>query len=622
MLKVLMSNKQERKVPMTSKTIVIPVDAVEIAEDAFASSIGADRLYIKEGADIDYLPGHVAWDCVKVPQSQYYDFFELEEMWKFIRNGFFSGTEVQQPELTFKKCDDECVRWMALRPREFQYICSQAFNMPEEECEEVEGRWLFTRSLKSGNLLLQLAAAFMNGAKVEQDLPMALKCCEHACWCAIGDEIPFSSGETFSGIEVFYVGNHDANDEMIELFERANRLKEEVLTHFQRIDIRMFELVGEGNGIRYYRIPDHAFEGRDDLRNVLLPDELCDKHVRIGQQAFARCPNLRSITVAGMTDSFALSRRANSFEGCNSLSDRIQYSADGSKLLFCLNAPKKCVICDHVRRIADFAFSHSRRLFNFRWGRNDDRADYNPPQCWAEPREIGQRAFEGCNELVWVCTKGVDITLGARAFADCRMLFEFAFGDDAPADSSHVQVSFLDISAQGVFERCEKMRGVEGGCLVIQEGSAGAQFARCRDLIYPPPIIATRIPSFMFESCDSLCAIRCVNAQPDIVKAVVVSKKRPAANFAEGDFCVSTQAFAHCHSLERFEFCRLRVTLSTYYDTTVELVDDNPKQVLFEHEAFLDCSNLKRRESSFSGALVGSDSTAFSGTPGFEGFAE
>ena len=80
----------------------------------------------------------------------------------------------------------------------FQYICSQAFDMPKEECEEVEGRWLFTRSLKSGNLLLQLAAAFMNGAKVEQDLPMALKCCEHACWCAIGDEIPFASGETFS----------------------------------------------------------------------------------------------------------------------------------------------------------------------------------------------------------------------------------------------------------------------------------------------------------------------------------------------------------------------------------------------------------------------------------------
>ena len=183
---------------MSHKTVVIPADVEEIDEATFASCEGVARLYIKEGADIGCLPERTACDCVKVPQSQYDDFFESEEMWKSIPNGFFSGTEVQQPEFTFKKCDDECVRWMALRPREFQYICSQAFDMPKEECEEVEGRWLFTRSLKSGNLLLQLAAAFMNGAKVEQNLPMALKCCEHACWCAIGDEIPFASGETFS----------------------------------------------------------------------------------------------------------------------------------------------------------------------------------------------------------------------------------------------------------------------------------------------------------------------------------------------------------------------------------------------------------------------------------------
>lgn len=216
--------------------------------------------------------------------------------------------------------------------------------------------------------------------------------------------------------------------------------------------------------------------------------------------------------------------------------------------------------------------------------------------------------------------------LGARAFADCRMLCEFAFGDEGYDGADDVEVAFLDISAQGVFEGCEKMLHVmplvrDRGYLVIQEGSAGAQFARCRDLRDCPPIIATRIPPFMFESCNSLDGIRCVDAQPDIVKAVV-SKKRPAANLAEEDFCVSAQAFAHCHSLERFEFCRLRVTLSTYYDTTVELVDDNPKQVLFEREAFLDCSNLNRHESSFSGALVGSDPTAFLGSPEFEGFVE
>ena len=343
---------------MTSKTVVIPAGADEMVEDAIPECGRVDKLYLKEGAAIDWLPGHTIWDCVKLPQSQRDDFFGSEEPWKFITNGFFSGTDVQQPEFTFKKCDDECVRWMELKPLEFQYVCSLAFELPREECDAVVGRWLFTRSPKSGELLLQLASAFMKGTEVEQDIPMALRCCEQACWCATGAGIPFTPGETFNGVEVYAV-DQSLDPEWVDLFDRAKKLKEEVLTYFQRLDLRMFERVREGNTIGYYLIPDHAFEGRDDFRDVLLPDELCDKHIRIGQKAFAHCPNLRSITVAGMSSSFVLSRQANSFEGCDSLSDRIQYSVDGEKVLFCLNTPEECIVCDHVRTIADFAFVYS-----------------------------------------------------------------------------------------------------------------------------------------------------------------------------------------------------------------------------------------------------------------------
>ena len=615
------------------QTIVIPAGVDEIVEDTIPDCGRVDGLYLKEGASIDWLPGHATWDCVKIPQSQGDDFFGSEEPWKFITNGFFSGTEVQQPEFTFKKCDDECVRWIELKPREFQYICSLAFELPRDECDEVGGRWLFTRSPKSGNLLLQLAAAFMEGTAVEQDFQMALRCCEQACWCAIGDGIPFVSGEAFPGVEVRVV-DQSPDQDFRDLFERAARLKEEVLPHFQMLDIRRFERGGDGNNITCYRIPDNAFEGRDDLRDVLLPDELRDKHVRIGQHAFARCPNLRSITVAGMSDGFALSRRANSFDGCDSLSDRIQYSADGRKVLFCLNAPDECIVCDHVRAIADFAFIHSRRLRNFRWGREYDVAEVCveediciPAQkMWAEPRKIGMRAFEGCNELVGVCTKGLDISLGPRAFADCRMLCEYMFGDDGNNGAGDVQVAFLDISAQGVFEGCEIMlRTVpivhDRGFLVIREGSAGAQFARCRELRDSPPIIATRIPPAMFESCNSLSEVKCVAAHPDLIKAVVAGK-RPVANLAEDGFSVSTMAFAHCHSLERFKFCRLRVHFCRGYDTVIDLIEDNPRQVMFEREVFLDCGRLCRRDSSFAGALEGSDLTAFSGCPEFDGFVE
>ena len=90
-MKTSLSNKQERKELMTNKTVVIPAGVGEIVEDAIPDSGRVDKLYLKEGAAIDWLPGHTIWDCVKLPQSQRDDFFGSEEPWKFITNGFFSG---------------------------------------------------------------------------------------------------------------------------------------------------------------------------------------------------------------------------------------------------------------------------------------------------------------------------------------------------------------------------------------------------------------------------------------------------------------------------------------------------------------------------------------------------
>ena len=609
---------------MTSKTVVIPAGVDEIVEDAIPACGRVDKLYLKEGAAIDWLPGHANWDCVKLPQSQRDDFFGSKEPWMVVTNGFFSGTDVQQPEFTFKKCDDECVRWMELRPREFQYVCSLAFELPREECDEVVGRWLFTRSPKSGELLLRLASAFMNGTEVEQDIPMALRCCEQACWCATGTGIPFTAGEAFSGIEVAAVdqfGDREVYQEWIDLYERADRLKEEVLTHFQRIDIRLFERVGEGKGIRCYRLRDHAFEGQDDLRDVLLPDELRDKHVRIGRCAFARCPNLRSISVAGMADSFVLSRHSNSFDGCDALSDRIQYSADGSKLLYCLNAPEHCVICDHVHAIANYAFVHSGRLSDFRW----ESSDYTYAYCRV-PREIGIRAFEGCDQLSSVFTGGNEVSLRSRAFASCRHLSLYRFGyDDIEVDSG-LPPALLDVSGTGAFDGCEMLGFIEPGLdpdkgfLVLKDDAwRGCQFSGCRMLHILPPVISTGIPPYMFADCAFLYEVRCVATRPEVIKSVL-SRKHPDAHPTEGGFSICARAFAGCNALERFKFCRLRVSLRRGAEAEVELIDDNPKQVLFEHEAFLDCNRLSRHDSSFAGAMIGSDPSAFRGCPNFECF--
>ena len=627
-----------KTVVISGKSVMRPdtVPSLVIADDALADCKGADRLYINEGVNFyDDLPEHGAWDCMKVPQSQWGDFFSTEKTWDTVSSGFFSGPIVHESEFLFKERGGAGlgIRWLELRPLEFQYICSVAFEMPREVCEPVAGRWLFTRGPKNGKLLLRLAKALMEGREVEQDYSMALRCSEQARWCAVGDEIPFVAGDVFPGIEVTAVDEYDDNPGMDSKWMDLNKWarffqEEELLSHFQRLDIRMFERVDEGGAVSY-RLRDLACAGRTDLRDVLLPDELRSEHVHIGRQAFAHCPNLRTINVRGMLNGFVLSRCADSFEDCPSLSDRIHYSLDGRTLLFCLNAPEDCTVCGHVDAIADAAFIHSARLRDFKWRCRDDSGSKR------RSRRIGSRAFEGCRGLCIAHTEGCEIVLDSRAFADCQMLCEYRFGYyDRNEELDGIvafPVSFLDISAPGVFEGCENIRHIfptvtrNRGFLVVHEGSAGAQFARCRELQDCPSIIATRIPPSMFEFCGCLSTAQWVCADPDVIKAVV-SGRRPASSSVGERGSVSVRAFAHCHSLERFKLCRMRASLNRLPSWTgldyvkVELIDDNPKRVLFEHEAFLNCNRLRRHESSFSGAVNGSDPSAFRGCPDFADF--
>ena len=56
MMNVSLSNKREGKELMTSKTVVIPAGVDEIVEDAIPECGRVDKLYLKEGAAIDWLP--------------------------------------------------------------------------------------------------------------------------------------------------------------------------------------------------------------------------------------------------------------------------------------------------------------------------------------------------------------------------------------------------------------------------------------------------------------------------------------------------------------------------------------------------------------------------------------
>lgn len=659
-----------------TQTVVVPAFVCNIAADVFADCRGMERLYIKEDSYFYVIGrlGIVRLNCVKVPESLDIDFFAYEPeyawcggRWNSVSNGFFSGLEVHDSEFLFKASHGGQVRWLELRPREFQYICSLAFELPREECDEVGGRWLFTRSLESGKLLLQLASAFMEGRGVEQDFPMALRCCEHACWCAVGDEIPVVTGDVFYGIEVARVdqllvgevyegmGEETSRDdedslELLELFERAKRLKETVLTHFQRLEIDMFGGQAFLDAHEYYYlIPDLAFEGREDLRDVLLPDELCDKQVVVGRCSFARCRNLRSITVAGMTASFRIVREETSFLGCDSLSDRIQYSMDCSALTLCLNAPEVCTVCSHVDIIASSAFQWSLRLRRFAWDRYEGEGSGEFVYC--ARRILGRSAFEGCYNLSSVCLKGWEIAIGAGAFRECRSLNELEFGVHSP----FLDMPCLNLSFEEAFAGCASLYRItaigERGYLVVKDDpgdwhinsmdlknylsrwdgnrfqtSVGRwQFRACRMLREIPPIVAMFIPPGMFEGCESLENVRCIVAR-DCVMRHLQYKVRPWTS--EAVFRIETSAFAHCRNLEWFKFYRMRVALIGTKETKAaiirvgELIEGPSRQVVFGRDAFLGCQRLSRVDSSFASAARSSHPSSFPGCPEFDGFVE
>ena len=614
------------------QTVVVPAFVDEIADDAFADCRGMKRLYVKEGVDSNErypgLPGSVCLNCVKVPQSQLVDFFVYKPeykwcggRWNSVSNGFFSGTVIHDSEWFFKKSHGGQVRWLELRPREFQYICSLAFDLPRAECDEVGGRWLFTQSLESGNLLLQLASAFMDGTEVEQDFPMALRCCEQACWCATGNWIPFVPGDAFSGIEVVGARQYEdapegTNPAMVDLYERANELKEEVLTHFQRLEIEMFE----ERGWETYCIPDLAFDGREDLRDVLLPDELCNRPVSVGRYSFARCPNLRSITVAGMTDGFSISRVETSFLGCNSLSDRMQYSPDGSKLLFCLNAPEVCNVCGHVRQIGTYAFHHSTRMRYFIWDSVycvDDETYRHFCEC----------AFDGCCNLLRVSAEGREVEIRRDAFNRCRSLQEFEFGSCSSLISRLILHGggFRDSSLQ----RIGTIDQVGLGYIIL---AGMGVFRGCSRLREIPPIATTFIRPVIFEGCSSLNEVRCIvtngDAEDDIV-TWIKNGRRPNAEPNMGmPLRIGIRAFNNCGSLRRFKCYRVRISLcaieeeENYSIADVDLIESPPREVRFDRNAFMNCGRLSRAESSFARAAEGSDPTAFVGCPEFEGFVD
>ena len=229
--------------------------------------------------------------------------------------------EVQDPvgRLEF----DVAGREIHVNEEQFACLSHEIFDIPENECEHVSGRWIFTPSLHSARWMISFAHMLEDEAWTGSDVALALRCYEHAKWCAehcleMREEVP----------EVIVMPEHCTME--------IDRLRDEM----EELESWDFEEMGIGRrrnivSIRIADdvdfIPENAFRGCRNLRSVYIPDSV----VAVAENAFADCPRLIS---------------------------RPHYTRDGRRLIVWTNPPEHVAISPYAQVIGMGCFSGSEDL--------------------------------------------------------------------------------------------------------------------------------------------------------------------------------------------------------------------------------------------------------------------
>lgn len=176
----------------------------------------------------------------------------------------------------------------------------------------------------------------------------------------------------------------------------------------------------EYNGLPVTGIDPYAFYGCDRLKSVTL----CDGIKTIGESAFAKCENLKSIFVDSV-ESWCNISFANM--AANPMYFATEFYA-GGKLV------SNLVIPDSVARIPDFAFYECENIKSVETGKG--------------VTAIGSSAFYGCTALESVKIGGKVADMGELAFADCTSLKDLQIGNE------------VGVIGEYAFLRCEKLEEV------------------------------------------------------------------------------------------------------------------------------------------------------------------
>ena len=387
-----------------------------------------------------------------------------------------------------------------------------------------------------------------------------------------------------------------------------------------------------------------AFSNRKDLTDVELEEGVTG----IGWEAFARCPNLKSLKIP----SSVVEIDECAFDGCFSLKS-IDYagpacrfeggamlSADGKILICWLPAfGGKVVVPESVKTIGKAAFPGGGINYNISNSERDDITDVYLPKGLRDIREgafakctslksvaipegvtkIGKNAFRGCISLTSVAIPASVTKIGEGAFSRCSSLKSIAIPEGVTAIACGVFADCTSLKTvsipdsvteldENAFSGCSRLTEVEysgpacrfeGGAMLSFDGTKLRRwmtFSKTAEI----PAGVTAIGPFAFEECTSLKSVSIPEGVTEIGESAFCGcNSLGAVSIPEGVKKIGDRAFNDCNALK-----------------SVSIPEGVPA---IGKEAFRDCTSLK--SVAIPGSVTKIGESAFRGCTSLESVA-
>jgi hypothetical protein len=273
-------------------------------------------------------------------------------------------------------------------------------------------------------------------------------------------------------------------------------------------------------------IPEGALKGKNVLRSIILPDNA----TKIGENAFADCPILESVSVNenGSLETIG----ANAFANCMSLKTANvggKVTEIGSCAFAYVRSLKNIKMSAALTTVGESAFNYATNLQSISFGDNVET--------------IGSNAFYGCTSLTDVSFGNSPAAIGNSAFSGCTSLSILSFSDAISSIGSEA------------FMGCSSLKNVVLPNSITSIN--GMTFQDCTSLnsIVLPDALSS-IGADAFNGCSALSNIDVPATVNSIGASAFSNSGLVSVDLSEldGMTAIETETFFGCDKLESVAF--------------------------------------------------------------------